>query len=990
MIIDKNKLIFSIRTAVVMAFTAVLMYSCAQMGNIEGGDEDEDPPVLKHSKPKMYSGDFHKKKVKMKFNEFFTLEKIDQKFLMSPPQFEKAPKIKERGKKIIVKFKEPLRDDTTYTLQFFDCIHDYHEGNHDPNFDFVFSTAAVCDSFAISGTVRDAETLAKEEDILVGLYSENVIGEDSCVIKYKPNYITRTDTAGKFSVRNIAPGRYKIFVLKDINESQKFDLEDEKIGYINTVIEPEAQTVTKIDSLPAGTVLHTGDPKHRIIDTLLNDTVIIQNILYTTPNNITLFSFNQIKTVQYISERQRDLRTRFLLSFNKSVERDTVLITYVEDTLKSPQMVYDFNYNRDSLYVWLLDTADVRNDTLQLRVTFSTIDSLQNPTTETDTVRLRYSAKKAKQGDNKKDKANAKPPIDSLNFTVKSNFNGDFDQNGLASIQLPIPTVKIDTSKIHVYQLCDSAFDDDMNQKLLKAVRLDSTHFRLVFKRGIKGDIIFYPTDTVVDKNWFTANYSQERDTVDITINDTCIAKKGNFKNMLKYYNEYYLGEVQKLRDTVPTTIVPQKMLKYERPSRDSIKIVFEKPTVRDVELSAINVSTTYDPWYETYPDGHNMTIILRDTAAVFKDTLAIKLTTFDRYILSKKSGKITERTFKDTLFAMYNVKMQKIKKTERISADTMQFVFAYPLKDRPVLKLTDTDYNTPWYNIQLSEKRDTMTVALNDFAANKDTLRYSISYLTIDRLENERLQTDTLMSLKPVEQTNQAQRTDRRRRSELGLEAQKEQAENQKKQISALLRIPVKYELIDDTLHLRDKLIKYNWEAAKEYELVVDDSVFTSILNTPNLYFSSKGKIREDDYYGSMTINLINTGNIEHYPDIDEDLPPFKDVDTARVRVRKRAPLVTDSTANYTALSKGFLIVCLCNDNGNVLYSKTATCDGKVVFDYILPADYTLKIIHDRNSNKKWDTGDYLKHEYPERVVEYPRKQSVKSKWKVDVLWKL
>lgn len=972
-----------------MAMTAVLMYSCAQMGNIEGGDEDEDPPVLKRSKPKIYSGDFHKKKVKMKFDEFFTLEKIDQKFLMSPPQFEKAPKIKERGKKIIVKFKEPLRDDTTYTLQFFDCIQDYHEGNHEPNFDFVFSTAAVCDSFAVSGTVRDAETLAKEDNILVGLYSENVIGEDSCVIKYKPNYITRTDTAGHFSVRNIAPGRYKIFVLKDINETQKFDLENEKIGYINTVIEPEAQTVTKIDSLPAGTVLHSGTPGHKIIDTLQNDTVIIQNLLYTTPNNITLFSFNQIKTIQYITDRQRDLRTRFLLCFNKSVANDTVLITYVEDTLKSPQMIYDFNYNRDSLFVWLMDTADVRNDTLQLRVTFSTIDSLLNPTTETDTIRLRYSVKKAKAGD-KKTKASAKPPIDSLNFTVKSNFSGDFDQNGLASIQIPIPTVKIDSSQIHLYQLKDSTFDDDMNQKLLKAVRLDSTHFRLVFKRGIKGDIIFYPTDTVVDKNWFSANYSPERDTVDITITDTCIAKKGNFKNMLKYYNDYYLGEVQKLRDTVPTTIVPQKMLKYERPSRDSIKIVFEKPPVRNLELSAINVSTTYDTWYETYPNGFNMTVILRDTAAVFKDTLAIKLTTFDRYLFSKKNNKIIERTFKDTLFAIYNIKMQKIKKTERISADTMQFVFAYPLKDRPFLKLTDTVYNNSWYNIQLSENKDTMTVALNDFAAKLDTLRYSISYLSVDRLENELLKTDTLMSLKPIVVTNQAQPTDRRRRSDLGLDAQRKQEETKKNQVNATLRIPVPYQIIDDTLHLRDKLIKYNWEAAKEYELVVDDSVFTSILNTPNLYFSSKGKIREDDYYGSMNIKLINTGNIEQYPDIDEDLPPFKDIDTARVRVRKRAPLVTDSTANFTALSSGLLIVCLCNDNGDILYSKTTNCDGNVVFDYILPADYTLKIIHDRNSNKKWDTGDYLKHQYPERVVQYPRKQSVKSKWNVDVLWKL
>ena len=56
----------------------------------------------------------------------------------------------------------------------------------------------------------------------------------------------------------------------------------------------------------------------------------------------------------------------------------------------------------------------------------------------------------------------------------------------------------------------------------------------------------------------------------------------------------------------------------------------------------------------------------------------------------------------------------------------------------------------------------------------------------------------------------------------------------------------------------------------------------------------------------------------------------------------------------------------------------------------YIVPGDYNLKIIHDINSNKKWDTGDYLKHIYPERVVAYPRKQTVKSKWKVDVLWKL
>ena len=81
--IIKNKLIFLFKIALVSSMISALMFSCAQMGTINGGDEDEDPPRLKKSKPKMYSGNFHKRKVKMKYDEFFTLEKIDQKFLMS-------------------------------------------------------------------------------------------------------------------------------------------------------------------------------------------------------------------------------------------------------------------------------------------------------------------------------------------------------------------------------------------------------------------------------------------------------------------------------------------------------------------------------------------------------------------------------------------------------------------------------------------------------------------------------------------------------------------------------------------------------------------------------------------------------------------------------------------------------------------------------------------------------------------------------------------
>ena len=1081
--ISKNKFIITLKTAVIAVFMSAFWLSCAQMGTIYGGEEDTASPVLKRSRPDIYSTNFHKKKVKMKFDEFFTLENIDQKFLMSPPPLEKDPKIKTRGKKVIVKLKEPLRKDTTYTLQFFDCIQDFHEQNHEPDFDFVFSTGQVCDSFAVSGNVYDAELLTKEEDILVGLYSESVTGEDSCVIKYRPNYITRTDSTGHFKIKNIAEGKYKIFVLKDINETKRYDLEDEKISFINTIVEPEAQTLTKIDSLTAGTILHSGTPRRRIIDTLLNDTVIIQQVLYTTPNNINLFSFAQVKTVQYISERSRELRQRFLLVFNKSVEKDTVSITYVEDTLRSPEMVYDFNYNRDSLYVWLLDTADVRNDTLSLRVTYSTIDSLQNPITETDTVRLRYAVKKAGKGNDGK-KQNTKTPnlVDSLYFSVTSNFKGDFDQNGVASIQIPIPIAEIDTSRIKLYELQDSSFVEDMNQKLIKAVRLDSADYRLVFKRGIYGDIIFYPVDTVVGNDWFTATYSPNRDTVDIHINDTAMVKKGRFKNTLKYFNEYYLGEIQKLRDTVPTAIVPQKILSYSRPSRDSIIVVLEKKPARAIQFEAINVNTTYEQWIDTVFEKERVVFLIRDTAAIYKDTLAVKFNTFDRYVKNRKGDKINETFFKDTLFAIYKVKTQKVKSVTRITNDTMQFVFAYPLQDNPVFAFVrpakkvdtvgvdlvdtlgvnlidtldinlvdtlgidlidtsgidlvdtlgidledtlginlidtlqvvepepepepepivepvrivqpvveeDTVFHVFWNSMEFSEQRDTMWLVLSDYAASRDTLRYSVSYLSPNRLDVFELVTDTLSSMRLPEAVEQKNQADRRRRSNIGLDAQRQKEEDKKNMIQAVLRIPLSFNIENDTTYLLNKNIIYPWEPEKRYEIQVDDSAFTSILNTPNLYFTSKIQVRPDDFYGSMTINLLNTGNVEHYPDIDEDLPPFKDLDTARVRIRKRTPVVTDSTADFTAISQGQLLVCLCTDKGEIKYMKTANCDESVLFDYILPGDYYLRIIYDRNANRKWDTGDYLKGVYPERVIAYPRKQTVKSKWVVDVLWKL
>jgi hypothetical protein len=183
--------------------------------------------------------------------------------------------------------------------------------------------------------------------------------------------------------------------------------------------------------------------------------------------------------------------------------------------------------------------------------------------------------------------------------------------------------------------------------------------------------------------------------------------------------------------------------------------------------------------------------------------------------------------------------------------------------------------------------------------------------------------------------------------------------------------------------------ILKYEFEPGKNYMLEIDDSTFTSIYGTPNLYISSKAKIRELDYYGQMNIDIQNLGNIERYPDVDDDIPPFENIDTSRTLHKKINPNDTIAV-QHTQIQEGQMLICLCSNKGEIKYKQAIKTDSIVKFEYILPGDYKVIIIHDRNLNGQWDTGKYIENSYPERTIEFPKKQTVKSKWTTELTWKL
>jgi hypothetical protein len=69
-----------------------------------------------------------------------------------------------------------------------------------------------------------------------------------------------------------------------------------------------------------------------------------------------------------------------------------------------------------------------------------------------------------------------------------------------------------------------------------------------------------------------------------------------------------------------------------------------------------------------------------------------------------------------------------------------------------------------------------------------------------------------------------------------------------------------------------------------------------------------------------------------------------------------------------------------------DVLKNAVPIKTNRVNFNRILPGDYQLRILYDKNQNGKWDSGDYNKKRQPEIVI--PRKQTlnIRPNWDNEV----
>lgn len=310
--------------------TILFFCDCANPLPPEGGPRDKRAPGIDTTKSSGFlATNFNEKRVVLTFDEWVRLKDANKQIVISPP-FDEQPKIRVKGKSVIVEFKEKLRPNTTYTINFGEAIEDITEGNKVNDLNYVFSTGSYIDSLTLRGRVRDAFTNKAEEDVLVMLY-DNL--EDSVVYKEKPFYFTRTNSNGEFKIKNLKARRYKALALKDENYNYKLDAAGELIGYLEEDVVLTDSFQTKLNFFifeedQALRLVNTKAIQYGCVRFKLNDApnkIRVQHL--TNERDFTAFAEIEDASIVYWFDMRDTLPTQEFVLLADGTLRDTVSIT---------------------------------------------------------------------------------------------------------------------------------------------------------------------------------------------------------------------------------------------------------------------------------------------------------------------------------------------------------------------------------------------------------------------------------------------------------------------------------------------------------------------------------------------------------------------------------------------------------------------------------------------------------------------------------------
>ncbi len=417
---------------------ALLLAACASIGRPEGGPRDMTPPVMVSSTPAPGSVNVSNGRIDIVFDENITLDEPMNKIVVSPPQ-KKQAQISSNGRRVRITLRDTLRDSTTYTVDLADAVRDLNEGNILDGLAIDFSTGPSIDTLMISGIVFEGRTLEPAQGMIVGVYSTPVA--DTALTTLPMDRITKTNALGRFTIRNLKPGSYRVFAINDLNHDFHWD-RSEDIAFLDRDISPSTMAVEVTDTFT---------------DAAGNDSLVTRPATRFLPDDILLTWFNENYKPLYLVKHERPDARRLTLEMSThsdSLPQLTLLNTVRAGARLDREAVLQSSPGLDSLTYWLRDTTLIGSDTLKIAARYLHTDTLDNITFTTDT--LTFALRQPKKKKKRDEETDSVPKLEFVNIGISSRQPQDLNIPLL--FETSAPTASIDSAGFRIEELVDSVW----------------------------------------------------------------------------------------------------------------------------------------------------------------------------------------------------------------------------------------------------------------------------------------------------------------------------------------------------------------------------------------------------------------------------------------------------------------------------------------------------------------------------------------------------
>lgn len=329
-------------------------------------------------------------------------------------------------------------------------------------------------------------------------------------------------------------------------------------------------------------------------------------------------------------------------------------------------------------------------------------------------------------------------------------------------------------------------------------------------------------------------------------------------------------------------------------------------------------------------------------------------------------------RQFTEKIFEQY------LKTSKRDSRYKSTFVFNEPVSDTFSIQLVDTIV-PDWYILEPNQKFDSLTMWITDTTlAAKENIRMELSYFQMDSLNELYLKKDTVdMQFAEKEDDNRRRRRPREEEEEgpppvpqfnwttnlstSAFNLNEDILLTSPQPIKYLdpaaisiyltgdtLKTPLRFQFIQDSLAWRTYRIAFPWESETSYTLEIDSAACINIYGISSKKLTTSFKTRPEDYYGTINLELTNV----------------------------ESQVIMQLLEN--------------TDAEKIIQEKIVTENSTVVFEYLPPEKYKLKVIYDKNGDGVWNTGSYQDKFQPERVAYINEVIKVRSNWDNNLIWNL